>query len=250
MTMYGTKLPYRTTDANNKKLDASRAWTPEDVEDFLDQIRTGRYTHPYASPEILVETIDPITGDSTLHIAAKSISPLDTINTIMSGFPPGSCDGRDWCFFDRWAYHALLAHQNYDGDTVFHIAARSGNKLLLTMLYRYVTGHWSASCPEEIEMDDGPPEHDIYPHDTDDWLSAPRLLFLITKNKMGRDPAAEARFSGNGELAEWLDAIIPRLDPDGTRLTEANVAKMIELVKHTHCHNWAKEQDTHNQFGS
>lgn len=248
--MYGTKLPYWKTDRDTTRTDAARAWTPEDVERFLDRIRTGRYTRPYAYPSALVEIIDPATGDSALHIAAKSISPLNTINTIMSGFPPGSCDGRGRRFFDRWAHHALLTHQNHDGDTVLHVAARSGNKLLLTMLYRYVAGHWSARYPEEIEMDDGPPEHDVYPHDADDSLSTPCLLLLITKNKMGRDPAAEARCSGNEDLAEWLDAIIPRLDPDGTRLTEANVAEMIELVKQEHCHNWAKEQDTHNQFGS
>ena len=249
MTMYGTKLPYRVTDTDRKELRVTLPWEPDEEREFLDRVRTGRYTHPYAPLSVRLGAIDPATGDSALHIAAKSTSPLNTVKNIMSGFGPDSCIGRGPRPIYKWARHALLVHQNYDGDTALHIAARSGNQLLLTMLYRYMNDHWSAVCPEVVEMEDGPPEYAVYPYDTDDSLSTPCLLLLITKNKMGRNPAAEARHSGNEHLAEWLDAIIPRLDPDGTRLTEANVTEMIELVKYEHFHDWAKERDIYNQFG-
>lgn len=62
-------------------------------------------------------------------------------------------------------------------------------------------------------------------------IMMPSLLFLIMKNNMGRDPAAEARYAGNDDLAQWLDDIVLRLDRDGTRRTEAKVAEMIEFVK-------------------
>lgn len=98
-------------------------------------------------------------------------------------------------------------------------------------------------------MDDGLPEQNVYPRDIDGELSAPNSLLLIAKDKIERDLAAEARHSGNGDLAEWLDAVISRQGPDGTRPTEANVTKIIESMKLGHGHNRMKERDIYNQFG-
>ena len=96
-------------------------------------------------------------------------------------------------------------------------------------------------------MDDAPPEEDVWPDDNFDTFEA-ELLLLITRNKMGRDPTAEARYSGNVSSAQWLDAVVSRLDHAGTRRTEANVAEMIEYVKGDRFHNFMSERalDTKN----
>lgn len=88
-----------------------------------------------------------------------------------------------------------------------------------------------------IGIDDKLPECDVYPYDTTDSRSILCLLPFITKNKIGRGPPAEARHFGNADLTTSLGDIIPRLNPDGIRLTEANVANMVEFVEHDHLHN-------------
>ena len=245
-TIYGTKLPYQPTKADIPGTNSCHYWTPDKVRDFLDSVRSGNYTKTYSGPSGFVQAIDPDTGDSVLQIAARLSSPFDTINNIMGSFPPGPCLlSRPYPPFYEWARHALLVHQNYNGDTILHIAARSGNQLLLTMLLRCVANHWSLQCPEIIEMDDGPPEHENW----DDEFSPPILLILITKNNMGREPAAEARLTRHDDLAEWLDAIKARLDPDGTRCTDEHVAEMIEYVRLRKRHEWITERDVENING-
>lgn len=238
MAMYGTKLPYRPTEADRDLFTVGRGWEPDEVQGLLDRTRAKPPSEadPFSvPPQVLLHAIDPATGDSLLHIAAQAAS-ADAVNKIMDRF---GCEQRR---FYVWAHHALLAHQNHSGDTAFHVATRSGNQMALTALYRHAFEHWSAFYPEEMVMDDGPPEHMVYPEDIEGDYSAPALLFLITKNKMGRDPAAEARHAGQDDVAQWLDDVVLRLDSDGTRRTEAHVDEMIALVKYEKWHDLMAER--------
>lgn len=158
--MYSTKLPYLLNEADRKDLTTGPDWEPDEVQHVMDRIRAGDLTPFSVPPVIPLQAIDPATGDSVLHIATQLASPLDAIKKIMAMIL-----GKDR--FANWATHSLLTHQNYSGDTVLYVAARSGNQNLLTMFYRYTTDHWSAEYPEVVVMDDGPPENDVYPDDTD-----------------------------------------------------------------------------------
>ncbi|KAM5355033.1 hypothetical protein ACJ41O_001679 [Fusarium nematophilum] len=218
------KAPVPTDEAAQKYHLLRPGLEPEEVQHILDKARTGDPAAFSLSPQESVQAIDPVTGDSALHIATQ-LESLDGINRLLGRFGPRTRR------FLVWAWHALLVHQNHSGDTALHIAARSGNQDLLTMLYRNMSEHWSAEYPEIMVMDDGPPEYYVYPDDVDDTFSNSHLLLLITKNNMGRDPAAEAQYAGHDDLAQWLDDVVLRLDRRGTRRTKANVAEMIAFVK-------------------
>jgi hypothetical protein len=51
------------------------------------------------------------------------------------------------------------------------------------------------------------------------------VAFVCARNDAGRDAAAEAREVGHGEVAEWLEALMGRLDPEGRRADEEWVRK-------------------------
>jgi hypothetical protein len=110
------------------------------------------------------------------------------------------------------------------------------------MLFRSIRRHWSAVRPDVKVMPDGPPENDVYPKDVSESASAPCLLLLLTKNRLGRDPAAEARHAGNGHLAQWLDDVLTRYDPEGTRRTGAGVADMIVSVRKRYGHDLMEQR--------
>ena len=59
----------------------------------------------------------------------------------------------------------------------------------------------------------------------------PGLLFLTTKNAAGREAADEARAAGHAAIAEWLDAVVSRLDPDGKRMDEEERKWMEAVLK-------------------
>ncbi|KAH7303621.1 hypothetical protein B0I35DRAFT_446335 [Stachybotrys elegans] len=230
MAFYGVKLPFRPTENEQKEYLQDPSMEDNVVKEILGRARAGDMAIFSLSPGKFTQIIDPDTGDSLLHVAVR-LASLEAVNTIMACFRRGKR------VFSVWSRHALLVHQNHDGDTALHIAARSGNQLLLTMLFRYLCSHWSAECPEEVEMDDGPPEKDIYPEDIDESASAPALLVILTKNRAGRDAAAEARQAGHDDLAQWLEDVMQRYDPDKTRRTDEGVAELIALVKAEHGHD-------------
>lgn len=250
MAMYGTKLPYQPTEEDKKYFSLTTLMVPDQYRPqlVLDSARHLGDELSKFPPFAFLQAIDTETGDSALHIVAKSAA-LDAVSKISMTF-----DDRNNNRFYRWGRHALFVHQNHAGDTIFHVAARSGKQNLLTMLFRTFENHWSASCPEVNVMDDGPPEDEIFPVDLE-YLSheyqavAPKLLLLITRNKMGRDAAAEARHAGNEDLARWLDAVVLCLDRGGKRRQEARVAEMTEYVKDSFCHNLIRERDVGNQMG-
>jgi hypothetical protein len=240
--MYGTTLPYLVTDADRKEFGiASQALTPEMMQHVFGLVRANEHKF-YIAPCTLVQAIDPTTGDSLLHVAVRAGS-MDGVVSLMARF-----DRAGQRRFYRWARHAFIAHQNHHGDTVFHVASRSGNLKLIIMLYRFIDCHWSAPHPD-VEDEDAP-ENEVYPFTASEDSSSPRLMLLITKNRGGRDAAAEARLVGNDEIAEWFDAVADKLDPKGTRRAEEGISDMMAIVKELFWYDLMRERQQKSSMSS
>ncbi|RDA83610.1 hypothetical protein CP532_2858 [Ophiocordyceps camponoti-leonardi (nom. inval.)] len=219
------QLPLRATPELVEKLeplpDYFEAYDPEDLADLLAQIKEGDYDF-CAEPDAFTQVIDPDTGDSLLQIAIRQGS-LDGVEKILSRFQ------RSRGPFALWARHALFVHRNKAGNNSLHEAAKRGILHLLIMVYRAIDDHWSWTIPSE-DFEDAA-EKDVYHVDTEDESSSARLLMLLATNSQGRTPAAEARAAGNDVLAQLLDDIVERLDPEGARRSETGKAEMLEMVR-------------------
>ncbi|KID86730.1 Ankyrin repeat-containing domain protein [Metarhizium guizhouense ARSEF 977] len=229
--MYGTRLPYRVTEADRKQFRiADPALTTKTKREVFDLVHANKQDFSIALL-ILVQAIDLLTGDSLLHVAVRAQS-MNSVIHLMEGFDRTNNPRNP---FDHWSRHAFIAHQNRDGDTVFHVAARSGNLKLMIMLYRFINNHWSALDPDM--EDEESPENDKFPKTVDEGYSSSRLMLLITKNRAGRGAAAEARFVGNYEISGWLDAVANRLDPEGSRRTGQGISDMVDIVMEGFCYD-------------
>ncbi|KFG85727.1 hypothetical protein MANI_021119 [Metarhizium anisopliae] len=234
--MYGIRLPYRITEKDRKDFCiGGPALTEEMRQQVFELVRADEHNFDIP-PFTLVQAIDPDTEDSLLHVAVRAGS-MNGVVSLMERF---GCVMRTCGFGPRnpfyiWERHAFIAHQNRNGDTVFHVAARGDNLKLVIMLYRFIDSHWSATCPdlEDPEDLDGEeaPENWEFPETADEFESSHSLMLLITRNRAGRDAASEACCVGNNEIAEWLDAVANRLDPEGNRRSKKGISDMVRMVK-------------------
>ncbi|PFH55129.1 hypothetical protein XA68_10648 [Ophiocordyceps unilateralis] len=225
------QLPLRATPELVEKLRRSPDYfeihEPEELTEFLDQIKAGDYDHIYVEPDVYTQIIDSATGDSVLQIAVRAGS-LEGVEKILDRF--GRSRGR----FAQWSRHALFVHRNKAGDNCLHMAARKGILDLLIMVYRAIDDDGSWPAPWEHDTPNVP-ENRVYGYSALDESSSEHLLMLLTENSHGRTPAAEARAAGHDSLAQFLDDIVERLDPKGDRRSEAGMAKMLEIVRDV-CH--------------
>lgn len=238
--MYGTRLPYDVTeDDRTQYCIGGPALTKETMHQVFELVRADE--HNFSIPSFtFVQAIDPNTEDSLLHVAVRAGS-MNGVVSLMARFDRvmRTCGGPRNPFY-IWERHAFIAHQNRNGDTVFHVAARRGNLKLVIMLYRFIYNHWSATCPD-LE-DEEAPENGEFPETADEGESSPSLMLLITRNRAGRDAASDARSVGNNEIAGWLDAVANRLDPEGNRRTEKGISDMVAIVKKGYCYDLMVER--------
>lgn len=230
--MYGTRLPYRITEKDRTDFCiGGPALTEEMRQQVFESVRTDEHNFS-VPPFALVQAIDPDTEDSLLHVAVRAGS-MNGVVSLMARFDRvmRTCGGPRNPFY-IWERHAFIAHQNRNGDTVLHVAARRGNLKLVIMLYRFIYNHWSATCPDLEDLgNEEAPEIAEFPETAGEDESSPYLMLLITRNRAGRDAASEARSVGNNEIAGWLDAVANRLDPEGNRRTEKGISDMMAMVK-------------------
>lgn len=189
----------------------------DEVNYLIENVQHKRYKLDQLGHLVMLQAIDPITGDSVLHQAIRDNQPAGFLQ-LMEQF---AYSRSRWHI---WAEHALLTHQNHTGDTILHVAARTGNRNLLVTIYRQFNDHWSAARPELMEMVDGPPpELRRYPDDFYDDFADPPLQFLLMTNQQGNTARDEAQIAGHYHIAQWLEDVVKRLDPEGTRATEAGI---------------------------
>ena len=141
--------------------------------------------------DLLLAAIDPLTRDSALHRAA-AVGNIGFMSAIPMSFGR-NLDQRPSVERLLWV---LMVHQNLAGDTALHAAARVGNLRGVKAVYRLfhyadldVDDEMSGPDSEEIPAEDW----DWGPVEDDPYATVPALAFVCTKNRAGRDAAAEAR---------------------------------------------------------
>jgi ankyrin repeat protein len=161
---------------------------------------------------LLLMAISPATGDSVLHTAfiAQRLEMVSAINGMFRShglhFP---------------ARQFLILHSNNSGDTILHLAARSGLQKMVTAAYRVF--HYD-SLPDEERFSWPPAEEwDLGMHDED---RVPPLLFLVARNTAARDAADEAQHHGHDDIARFLRNLVERIDPLNSRSNPAEMCRM------------------------
>ena len=191
----------------------------EGVQSLLDLARTGDNTatinqafenagwdHQINRRDVLLMAIDAETGNSTLHAAASTCN-MEAMRAITGAFGPN--------LSQRWAqerlYYLLARHQNNARDTALHTAATQADPEDLALravilVYRVFQRGW---LPDEY---------------------ADALVFLMVRNKEGQTAAEEARAVERDSVADWLDGVVGRLDPDGRRFDEVEMRRLERVV--------------------
>jgi hypothetical protein len=162
---------------------------------------------------MLLMAVDPATGNSAMH-AAVAADNLDAVRGIRDKFVP-------WVRQLRRPYHMLVSHKNGVGDTALHIAARRGNLELVTAMYRLFRRDWLPGEKRFAYRDVGDVDVDY----------VPPLGFVLDKNSAGRDAVAEARAAGRGDVAQRLETVVARLDPERGRMDVAEMEHMVQFVR-------------------
>lgn len=200
--------------------------SPREIQGMIERARSGDFwIGHYDVPEIialkaLALAIDPETGDSLLHIAAASTCEPLAVQEVIAQTTQRSC-GLDRSVGPRQrALESLLMHQNYAGDSVLHVAARSGVQRATTYLYRAFWNDESRDCldwttPPLSDSDITTPEFQRIEDPRDNDIRGKCLAFLLLPNKEGHTASDAARFAGHADVAIWLENIVLLLDPDG-----------------------------------
>ncbi|KAF4780536.1 hypothetical protein HER10_EVM0012689 [Colletotrichum scovillei] len=186
-------------------------FSPEAARSFLDLFRKEdareiffRYEavipHNAHLYQLLRWVTDPTTGDTAVHVAAAARN-IRALDSHIESF------GRDWSA-NPWlltCFRAPFFLRNKAGDTVFHVAARTGR-------LDVVNGF----------------EHDPEPMYVPDYMVA--IVLLARKNGNGHTAADDAAAAGHHDVAQWLRLMLERLTLGNKRATERRMARMEELV--------------------
>jgi hypothetical protein len=223
------KLPLKPPDIpklHRHLEEPEREPSPELVERIHTLVRTGapdnfHWEISYMVKEwsrgcdpvvLLLMAISPATGDSVLHTAfiAQRLEMVGAINGMFCShslhFP---------------ARQFLILHSNNSGDTILHLAARSGLQKMVTAAYRVF--HYD-SLPDEERFSWPPAEElDLGIEDED---RIPPLMFLVARNEAGRDAADEAQASEHDDIARWLRTLVERIDPINSRSNPEEMCRM------------------------
>jgi hypothetical protein len=161
----------------------------------------------------LLAAIDPATGDSPLHRAATA-GNYAFMDAMVSCFGPQI----DKVPRKKRLLWVMWTHQNLAGDTALHAAARAGNLKGVKSVYRLF---WCDSHdPDDDETCDPESPAESWEWEGNEGAGLPALAFVCTKNRAGRDAAAEARAAGHDDIAAWLERVAEKLDPLGQRADE------------------------------
>lgn len=156
--------------------------------------------------------IEPATGNSLMHTAilAQRIDLLDTLRY----YRPRS----DAPFMRQ--FELLYSHQNHDGDTILHLAARTSRRDLVTAAYQ-VYVFQDIDSPDESLQSTEPAESMPSIWSTNEGeegaMRIAEILFLIKENAAGRTAADEARALGQDDIAAWLERALQLCDPKRER---------------------------------
>lgn len=215
----------------------------EGVQSLLDLARTGDNTatinqgfenagwdHQINRRDVFLMAIDAETGNSTLHAAASTCN-MEAMRAITGAFGPN--------LSQRWAqgrlYYLLARHQNNAGDTALHTAATQADPEDLALravisVYRvFHRGGCLTRKPGYIRRT-GRPLSSPSTMSTTLTSTPMRWCFSWLEIRKGRTAAEEARAVGRDSVADWLDGVVGRLDPDGRSFDEVEMRRLERVV--------------------
>jgi hypothetical protein len=219
------QLPIQPSDASRLSPFFKQSQNPkypiskEDLEAFQSAVKTGPLSDidctfstaaghcGIDSPLCLLTAIDPQTGDSLLHIAILA-GRIDALSRLFSVWPPDDAVPH----YPR-LQELLVSHKNHQGDTILHLAVRSGDLDLVIAAYRLFVHDW---LPGE-ERFGNPLTEGLDWSQEEDMNRVPALVFMLTENEKGLDALGEARALGHEEIAQWLERLLERYDPERER---------------------------------
>ncbi|KAK1487652.1 hypothetical protein CTAM01_11685 [Colletotrichum tamarilloi] len=233
-------------DSDDEKILTSpppEGFSPEAVRRFLDLFRKedaqeilfqydAILPHNAEFDQLLRWVTDPTTGDTAVHVAASARN-IGALGSHIESF------GRDWSA-NPWlltCFRAPFFLRNKAGDTVFHVAARTGRLDVVNGVWRVFWLHpgWNQPSYESgsdayapVCEDLGEFEHDPEQISVPEYMVA--IVLLARKNGNGYTAADEAAAAGHHDVAQWLRLMLERLTLGNKRATESRMARMEELV--------------------
>ncbi|RYO99151.1 hypothetical protein DL764_006893 [Monosporascus ibericus] len=175
---------------------------------------------------MLLLAIDPASGDSLFHTAMRT-ERLDALSTLRKTFPPNGS-------FEI-PTRLLLKHKNYQGETILHVAAQTGNQDMVTAAYRLFCRD---SLPNERRFTPTPAEERN--PGFEDGSRLPPLMFLLEQNAASQDAASVARTNGYEDVARWIERLVTKLDPHGDRNDAKERERMQEFVRQRQQHRYTE----------
>ncbi|KAF9871762.1 hypothetical protein CkaCkLH20_10696 [Colletotrichum karsti] len=157
---------------------------------------------------VMFMAIEPTTGDSLMHTAAAAQRPdaMDALRHFRT---------HNAAYYDN-PFYALYTHQNHAGDTILHVAARSGKLAVVAAAFQ-VFRHEHLILDEEKLRSGQDAEGHMWDDDNEEayHMRIGGVLFLVRQNSEGRTAADEARALGFGDIVAWLERTVKAYDTKG-----------------------------------
>lgn len=183
-----------------------------DFETIKIEIESLAYEYSTSESTVFLVAIEPSTGGTLFHTAVTA-TRFNLLDPLREFFPPN----RSFAIGEK----ALFNHRNHHGETILHLAVKTGRLDLVKAAYYLFNG--------DVSLDEEPPVADWTP-DSELCDFLPSLTFLLDQSNDGQDAAALARSEGFGDLATWIDHEVDKLDPLGKRNDPTEVRKWEEWI--------------------
>lgn len=192
----------------------------KEVENIQVEIASLADEYSTSESALFLIAIEPSTGGTLFHTAI-SAHRLDILDPLRELFPPNM----------RFAIgeKALFNHKNHHGETILHLAVKTGRLDLVKAAFHLFNG--DVSLEEEPDVENWTPDTEL-----SDFL--PALVFLLDKDGDGQDAATIASSKGYEDLAVWLDREVQKLDPEERRNDPTETKKWEQWMAGYHQHEY------------
>lgn len=222
----GVRVPNRLLDSNqiHELHEYARTREALNIKTKVSVIADILQTGPSA---VLLMAIDATTGDSLFHTAMRA-QRIDFLSQLRDTFPPNS----SFAIGSK----LVLGYANYQGQTLLHAAAETGNLDMVISAYRLFAS--DVTLPAETPH----PGYSPVENETDlpdDGI--PHIMFLLSENIQGQTAADVARAAGFDEIALWITGLIEKLDPLGERNDPEKRAEWETFFKEYYQHRYREK---------
>ncbi|RYP69854.1 hypothetical protein DL771_005865 [Monosporascus sp. 5C6A] len=208
--------------------DLHEAVRKDEPDLIRGKLAAKAYQYGTSPGAMLLLAINPSSGDSLFHTAMRA-ERLDALSALRKIFTPNGS-------FEI-PIRLLFKHKNYQGETMLHVAAQTGNQEMVTAAYRLFCRD---SLPSEPRFTPTPAEERN--KGLEDRHRLPPLMFLLEQNTASQDAAGAARANGHEDVARWIERLITQLDPHGDRNDVKVKERMQEFIRQHYQHEYTEIQ--------